>query len=73
MQIRVGDASFRLKNVPFMTNFMLKFAVLRPFLAYDILVVVVVVVVPSISYQSCRNPGKSWVQHGSQIGLEPSF
>ena len=37
VQIRVGDASFRLKNVPFMTNFMLKFTVLRPFLVYDIL------------------------------------
>ena len=35
MQIRVGDASFRLKNVPFMTNVMLKFAVLRSFLVYD--------------------------------------
>ena len=44
MQIRVGDASFRLKNVPFMTNFMLKFTVLRPFLVYDILLLLLLLV-----------------------------
>ena len=37
MQIPVGAASFSLKNDPFMTNFMLKFTVLKPFLVYDIL------------------------------------
>ena len=43
MQIRVGDASFRLKNVPFMTNFMLKFTVLRPFWVYDTVLVLVLI------------------------------